>query len=180
MSDVRIGARETEDRLAILDIEGEYAVRCDAGDGIGWAELFTEDGVYQWPIIPGMPEAPPPMRGRAEIAAGCTALPGTCMHRVSAPKVTISGDEAVTLLTSCSSGHTSMNTVSVTRAELVAINHTEYVRTPHSWKIRHRVDDPVLDHRLVPLWVHARHRDPRAVLVLARRTVGGCEDHGPR
>ena len=96
MSDVTMTAPDTEDRLAILDIEAEYALRCDAGDGKGWAELFTEDGVYQWPTIPGMPQAPPPMRGRAAIAAACSELPGTCMHRVSTPKVTISGDEAMT------------------------------------------------------------------------------------
>ena len=142
MSDVTMTAPDTEDRLAILDIEAEYALRCDAGDGKGWAELFTEDGVYQWPTIPGMPQAPPPLRGRAAIAAACSELPGTCMHRVSTPKVTISGDEAMTrahLVFEWT--HVDQHGVSHTR-ELVAINHTEYVRTPDGWKIRHRVTIP--------------------------------------
>ena len=142
MNNVTIAARETEDRLAILDIEGEYGLRFDAGDGTGFAELFTEDGVHQSLIVPGMPEAPPAMRGRAELAAGCTALPGACMHRASSPKVTISGDEAVTRSHLVFEwGHVDEHGVSHTR-ELVANTHTEYVRTPDGWKIRHRVSIP--------------------------------------
>ncbi len=142
MSDVPTTARDTEDRLAILDIEGEYALRCDAADGAGWAALFTADGVYQWPTIPGMPEAAPPLRGSAALAAACSAMPGTCMHRVSTPKVTISGDEATTRAHLVFEwAHVDEHGVSHKR-ELVPINHTEYLRTADGWKIRHRVTIP--------------------------------------
>jgi 3-phenylpropionate/cinnamic acid dioxygenase small subunit len=37
---------EAEARLAIMDLEAEYARAWDAGDAEGWAAVFTEDGVF--------------------------------------------------------------------------------------------------------------------------------------
>ena len=50
------------DRLALLEMEGDYARCFDMRDGTGWANLFTEDGVYQGATIPGMPDPTPPHR----------------------------------------------------------------------------------------------------------------------
>lgn len=36
-------AIEADDRLALLELEGDYARRFDTRDGSGWANLFTED-----------------------------------------------------------------------------------------------------------------------------------------
>jgi 3-phenylpropionate/cinnamic acid dioxygenase small subunit len=37
---------EAEARLAIMDLDAEYARAWDAGDAEGWAAVFTEDGVF--------------------------------------------------------------------------------------------------------------------------------------
>ena len=49
----------TDDRLAILDMLARYCWLVDAGDGDGWANLWTEDGAFT-----GIPT---PLRGRDQL-----------------------------------------------------------------------------------------------------------------
>jgi uncharacterized protein (TIGR02246 family) len=48
-----------DDRLAILDLLARYCWLVDAGDGDGWAALWTEDGVFT-----GIPT---PLQGRDQL-----------------------------------------------------------------------------------------------------------------
>jgi hypothetical protein len=49
----------TEDRLDILDLLARYCWLVDAGDGDGWADLWTEDGKFT-----GIPT---PLQGRDQL-----------------------------------------------------------------------------------------------------------------
>lgn len=142
MTPERPGSTEADDRLSILDIEGAYARCGDSGDGEGWAALFTEDGVYEWPAIPGMPDPPPALRGRQALAAAINELPGTCMHRMSAPQITLDGDHATSRTPFVFEwAYRDEHGVSHER-ELTGFYDTEYARKPDGWQIRHRVTVP--------------------------------------
>ena len=63
-----------EDRLAIMDLEAEYARSWDAGDSAGWAGLFTAEGVFELTGIGHQPKRE--IRGTDELAAFCTEVNG--------------------------------------------------------------------------------------------------------
>jgi SnoaL-like protein len=155
LNDVRVGnqregtvmidvaaAREVDDRLALLELEGDYARRFDNRDGSGWANLFTEDGVYQGAPIPGMPDPTPPIVGRANLAEACNNMPGSSIHMLNAPQISIEGDRATGRV------HFVFENIRVDEHEnshqmrIVAYYHIEYVRTAEGWRIRNRVTVP--------------------------------------
>ena len=63
-----------EDRLAIIDLEAEYARSWDSGDSAGWASLFTPDGVFELTGVGHQPKKE--IRGTEELAAFCTEVNG--------------------------------------------------------------------------------------------------------
>ena len=142
MTDVASAARELDDRTAILELEGDYARRFDTRDGPGWANLFTEGGVYQGAPIPGMPDATPPIVGRANLAQACEKMPGSSIHMLNAPQISFNGDRATgrvhfvfenTRVDEYSNSH---------QMRIVAYYHVEYERTEDGWRIRNRVTVP--------------------------------------
>jgi len=142
MTEPRPSGTDVDDRTAILEIEGSYASCADSGDGDGWAALFTEDGVYQWPVIAGMPEAPAALRGREALAATIKGLPGTCMHRMNTPQITLDGDRATSRTHFVFEWAYQDDHGVRHERELVGFYHTEYVRAADGWKIRNRVTVP--------------------------------------
>ena len=80
---------EVADRLAILQLEAEYARTWDSQDADGWAACFTEDGAFE---MGSVPEGMPPMRfaGRAELTEFCRRGSGRYegIHLLSAPSLT--------------------------------------------------------------------------------------------
>src|SRR4051812_30418059 len=84
-----------EDRLAILELEGVYARAFDSRDGAGWAALFTDDGIYQGRLLPGMNAAEVPyVQGRAALETFCTEAPFSGIHLMNVPQITFDGDRA--------------------------------------------------------------------------------------
>lgn len=81
--------REVADRLAILQLEAEYARTWDSQDADGWAACFTEDGAFEMGSVPG---GLPAMRfaGRAELTEFCRLGSGRYegIHLLSAPSLT--------------------------------------------------------------------------------------------
>jgi hypothetical protein len=138
-----VGARrDIDDQLALLELEGAYGRRFDMRDGDGWANLFTEDGVYQGAAIPGMPDPTPAIVGHADLASACENMPGKSIHMLNAPQISIDGD--------CASGrvHFTFENIRVDEhsnshtMRVVAYYHIEYVRTDDGWRIRNRVTVP--------------------------------------
>ena len=143
MSSAEVSIQEIKDRLAIANIEGEYARLCDSGNGDLWANLFTENGVYQSAVVPGMPGATSPIRGRSELAESINNSPTTnCIHKLSPPQIDIFGDTAtvhtnfeVEISWSDEHGNNHYRTMS-------AYYHVAYERVRDEWKIRNRVTVP--------------------------------------
>lgn len=84
---------ELQDRLALLDREGEYARRYDSQDGKAWAALFVEDGVYQGRRLAGMPPQNV-VRGRAALEAFCASQKMSGMHTMHVPHIELDGGAA--------------------------------------------------------------------------------------
>ena len=86
---------EVADRVAILQLEAEYARTWDTQDADGWAACFTDDGAFEMGSTPG---GLPAMRfaGRAELAQFCRLGSGRYegIHLLSAPSLTFDhGDD---------------------------------------------------------------------------------------
>jgi hypothetical protein len=84
-----LGTDDVADRLAILQLEAEYARTWDAQDAEGWAACFTHDGAFEMGSVPG---GLPALRfaGRAELTEFCRLGSGRYegIHLLSAPSLT--------------------------------------------------------------------------------------------
>jgi hypothetical protein len=85
---------ELEARLAIMQLEAQYAHSWDAGDAAGWAALFTEDGVFDLASVGN--QARRVVSGRAGLAAFCREINGFYkgLHFMHLPALRIDGDSA--------------------------------------------------------------------------------------
>lgn len=135
-------SRELDDRSALLELEGDYARRFDMGDGQGWANLFTEDGVYQSASVPGMPDTLPPIVGRANLAQACETTPGSSIHMLNAPQLTLDGDRATGRVHFVFENTRVDDNNNSHHLRLVAFYHVMYERTEEGWRIRNRVTVP--------------------------------------
>ena len=83
-----LGTDDVADRLAILQLEAEYARTWDSQDADGWAACFTDDGAFEMGSVPG---GLPAMRfaGRAELTEFCRLGSGRYegIHLLSAPSL---------------------------------------------------------------------------------------------
>lgn len=142
MGQVAAAVSELDDRVALQALEGGYARLFDTRDGQGWANLFTEDGVYQGAAVPGMPDPVPPIVGRANLAEACYNMPGSSIHMLNAPELTIDGDQATGRV------HFAFENTRIDEHQnshhmrIVAFYHVVYERTDAGWQIRNRVTVP--------------------------------------
>ncbi len=83
-----------EDRLAILDLEGEYARSWDCGDADGWAAVFAPDGSFEMTEVGHQPARI--IKGTQQLADFCREVDGFYkgLHFMSLPRVEIVGDTA--------------------------------------------------------------------------------------
>ena len=85
---------EVVDRLAILQLEAEYARTWDSQDADGWAACFTADGAFEMGSTPG---GLPALRfaGTAELTEFCRFGSGRYegIHLLSAPSLTFDREE---------------------------------------------------------------------------------------
>lgn len=64
--------RAIEDRLAILDLEADYAYAWDLGTARQWAEVFAEDGVFEMLPAGNLPGTR--IAGHAALEAFCDQI----------------------------------------------------------------------------------------------------------
>lgn len=131
-----------DDRVALLELEGDYARLFDGRDGPGWANLFTEDGVYQGATVPGMPDAVPPIVGHANLAEACANMPGSSIHMLNAPQLSLDGDQATGRVHFVFENKRVDEHGNSHHMRIVAFYHVMYERTDVGWRIRNRVTVP--------------------------------------
>jgi hypothetical protein len=87
------GVDEVAHRLAILQLEAEYARTWDSQDADGWAACFTDDGAFEMGSVPdGL--AALRFAGRAELTEFCRVGSGRYegIHLLSAPSLNFDED----------------------------------------------------------------------------------------
>jgi uncharacterized protein (TIGR02246 family) len=81
-------------RLAILQLEGDYAYRWDSGDAEAWANLFTEDGVFEAERTSAI--EPHIETGRHELRQMCERFHthSSGIHVLGVPAIVVNGSDA--------------------------------------------------------------------------------------
>ena len=128
------------DRLAILDLEGEYARAWDVADAEGWASVFTENGVFEMGAFSG--RSPERLVGRASLAEFCRSINSSYsgLHLMHIPRLSIDGDCARGWIHFDFRAHHSGEILCVT-----GLYHATYERRSEGWRIRHRFEQAVFD-----------------------------------
>ena len=112
----------SEDRDEILQLLYRYNHAIDSGDAEGWADTWTDDGVFD--------TGGPPITGRAglvEFAAGVHGI----RHIAANPVIDIDGDAArVMAYVVVVQGNTIL---------VIGTTRDDVVRTPAGWRLARRV-----------------------------------------
>lgn len=132
--------RVAEDQLALLAIEGVYGYLYDSRQGEAWAELFTDDGVYEgrrWATVPASRQSF--TQGRGALADLCEHDSLSGAHFMNLPHFIIDGDSATARI------HFQIHTQGkdeFDRYHAWAVNgyyDAAYLRTDVGWKIKRRI-----------------------------------------
>lgn len=136
--------RALEDRNAILDLEAAYAVSWDTNQPQRWAELFTEDGVFEMAAAGDLPHMR--FEGREALAGFCRTINATWsgLHYMHPPQLEIGADAAhatiffeYKYLNRESPAHTRQGTAA-------GYYRVSYRRTAVGWRISQRMEKPVM------------------------------------
>ncbi len=136
--------RVLEDRNAILDLEAAYAVSWDTNQPQRWAELFTEDGVFEMLAAGELPHMR--FEGREALRGFCrdvnTRWSG--LHYMHPPQLEI-GAEAARATIFFEYRYLNRETPAHTRQGTAAgYYQVSYRRTTTGWRISERIEKPVL------------------------------------
>jgi SnoaL-like domain len=152
---------ELASRLAILQLEAEYARTWDSKDAAGWAACFTDDGAFEMSAVPG---GLPAMRfaGRSELEQFCSM--GTSVyegiHLLSAPDLTITGHNARGWV---HFSYFDRNLKTEEVRHVVGVYAVTYLRTDEGWKMALRHEQAVLT-RVITDGAFYGFPDPRDLL----------------
>lgn len=138
----RVAALESE--LAIRNLESTYALTWDHAEAERWAELFTDDGVFELVAVAG--RSGHRVDGRAALAGFCRDVNRrwTGIHLMHPPELHVDGDAATGRIyfqfRSVIRGGTDFTQV----ASLTGRYDVEYARTGEGWRIRRRVERAIV------------------------------------
>lgn len=135
--------RKIEDRFAILDLEAEYAYAWDLGGPSRWAEVFTEDGVFE--MLPA--GAMPAFRaaGHPSLEAFCREIRQhwTGLHYMHPPRLRLDGDRAESVIF-FEFRHIQHAGSALQRQGVTAgYYRTRYRRTTEGWRIGERIEQAI-------------------------------------
>lgn len=145
MSDICARLQLIEDRVAITDLEADYAAHWDFGRPRQWAELFTEDGVFEMLAAGSM--QPFKAVGHAELQGFSETIIKNWkgVHFMHPPRLRLQGDQASALIF-FEYRHVMRQDNGHTRQGVVAgYYHVDYLRTPQGWRMQRRVEQALFD-----------------------------------
>ncbi|MBK6400725.1 MAG: nuclear transport factor 2 family protein [Rhodocyclaceae bacterium] len=134
--------RTIEDRLAILDIEADYAHAWDLGTARQWAEVFTEDGVFEMLSAGNLPATR--IAGHAALEAFCDQIreQWSGLHYMHPPRLRIAGDTAESVIF-FEFRHVMRTDAHLRQGVTAGYYRTAYVRTGAGWRIRERIEQAI-------------------------------------
>lgn len=159
----RLTADELEDRLAILQLEADYARTWDTRDAAGWAGLFTVDGAFE---LGGLADDPSfRFAGRERLTRFCEKVSGrqAGIHLLSAPSLSFAADRG------SAQGwvhfqYFDRNHETGQRRQVIGVYAVTYVRTAEGWRMASRREQPVaVDERFGDFPTPQRMWDPDAL-----------------
>jgi ketosteroid isomerase-like protein len=131
------------DYIEICQLSARYNQLSDAADGVEYAKLFVEDGLWE----SGPPHARMRAQGPEQLAATCAAMGKGIVHITCNPYIEVQGDRAThtckMIIFTGSPDKTSNEFVGTGRYT------DELVRTPDGWRFTHR--SSVMDKELGPV-----------------------------
>jgi ketosteroid isomerase-like protein len=140
--------RKVRDQLEIYQLTAAYGPAADSGDAHATAELWTQDGEYDWgrgktgPVTGMVEGTVGGARGRAEIAQMVDGafhqevIRGGAAHTLSLPHVLVQGDTAVRTSYVCVFARDG----DAWRPWRVSASHFQWVRGSDGWKIKRRLN----------------------------------------
>lgn len=134
---------QAEARLAIMDLEAEYARAWDAGDAAGWAAVFTEDGVFDLAAVGAGPRLV--HKGRQELVAFCTQVDAFYkgLHFMHLPRLQIEGDTAQGRVHFQWQGLFNTSAQYFGQRTVVGYYDVSYQRVHGRWLMKHRLEKAV-------------------------------------
>jgi hypothetical protein len=132
-----------EARLAIIQLEAEYARSWDFGDGEAWAGLFTDDGVFEIGPVGDRPCTQ--VKGSVELATYCRAFSAhtSGLHLMHLPRLVIEGDQAKGDLYFEFRFQRSLEPPESILGTTTGYYEIDYRLTPKGWRMLRRVEHPV-------------------------------------
>lgn len=126
-----------EDTLAILQLEGAYSPAWDSGDADAWANLFTEDGVFELVEVGGVPGTT--VRGADALRRFCVEFTAhtSGIHLLNTPSIVLDGDEA-TARVHFEFRAGASNDAEARHSHVAGHYSVTYRRTPDGWRMAHR------------------------------------------
>lgn len=146
--------RAAEDRLAIMDVVAHYGPAVDTRSATATADLWTQDGVYDYGAAPLVGTRA--IGGLVDREPHVSYVERGCAHVMSMPAIAIEGDRAVAV------NYSRLYVRDGERwaVERASANRWQLVRTASGWKVESRLNRP-LDGSTPPreLLDHANGRD---------------------
>lgn len=132
--------RLLEDRLALIDLEAEYAVAWDLGNGTRWAACFTEDGVFEMAASGEMQGAR--YQGTSALSDFCSMIKSqwSGIHFMHLPRLTVNGDVADAIVFFEYKYIARMAEGYIKQGSVSGYYEVAYVRTPNGWKMENRLE----------------------------------------
>jgi uncharacterized protein (TIGR02246 family) len=125
-------------RLAIQNLEGEYARSWDTGDASAWANVFVEDGIFQMVAVGDRPGIL--VQGRENLQNFCSEFTQAVggLHLMHQPAITVDGDSAESWM------HFEFRSMSVAdQSSVMGIYLTSFKQTDSGWRMSHRREQAV-------------------------------------
>lgn len=133
-----------EARLALIELEADYARSWDAGDGAAWAALFTPDGVFDMAAVGRQPGAI--YRGTDELRGFCEAVSADYagLHFMHLPRIVLDGDHARARIHFQWLGIIRAGATHSGQRTAAGYYDVDYRRcATHGWRIAHRLEKAV-------------------------------------
>ena len=143
LSSLEARLADAEARLAIIDLEAEYARSWDAGDADGWAAVFTEDGVFDMAAVGS--QARLVHTGTSELATFCREVDSFYkgLHFMHLPQLKVAGDTAYGRLHFQWIGLFNPNSHFHGQRQAAGYYDVTYRRINGQWRIQHRMEKAI-------------------------------------
>lgn len=125
-------------RLAIQNLEGEYARSWDTGDARAWANVFVDDGIFEMVAVGDRPGIL--VQGRENLQNFCDEFTQSVqgLHLMHQPAITVEGGSAESWM------HFEFRSMSgADQSSVMGVYLTSFRLTEQGWRMSHRREQAV-------------------------------------